>query len=96
MNNSLYVGVIQTSLNDDAAWVDDMPTNWQHCIRISSSEERRAKKEIRNYFASLRRPDQQPDIVVLPELSVPMGFKRKLLRAAEKLEAIVIAGSTTA
>ena len=92
MNDTLKVGVIQTSLHDEAAWVDDKSGNWQQCVRMSSLEERRAKKEIRHYLASLRGLDRQPDIVLLPELAVPIGFERKLQKAAEKLELIVIAG----
>ena len=92
VNNALNVGVIQTSLHDEAAWVDDKSGNWQQCVRMSLLEERRAKKEIRHYLAALRGLDRQPDIVLLPELAVPIGFEHKLKRAAEKLESIVIAG----
>ena len=41
---------------------------------------------------SLRGMDGQPDIVIFPELSVPIGYQRQLRRAAEELEAIIIAG----
>ena len=92
LNNTLNVGVIQTSLHDEAAWVDDMSGNWKACVRMSFHEERRAKKEIRHYLASLRSMERQPDIVLLPELAVPIGFERQLKRAAEALESIVIAG----
>ena len=92
VNNALNVGVIQTSLHDEAAWVDDKSGNWQECVRMSLLEERRAMKEIRHYFASLRGSDPQPDIVLLPELAVPLGFEHKLKKAAEQLESIVIAG----
>ena len=92
VNNTLNVGVIQTSLHDKAAWVDDKSDNWRQSVRISLLEERRAKTEIRHYLASLRGLNRQPDIVLFPELSVPIGFEYKLKRAAEKLESIVIAG----
>ncbi|TWI24114.1 carbon-nitrogen hydrolase family protein [Mesorhizobium tianshanense] len=92
MNSALFIGVVQTSLDHEAAWVDDGKGDWQQCVRISELEERRAKKEIRHYLASLRGLDRRPDIVLLPELAVPIGFEHKLKRAAEKLEAIIIAG----
>lgn len=92
VNEQLYVGVIQTSLHAEAAWIDDKSGNWQNCVRISAIEERRAKKEIRHFLASLRGLDHLPDIILLPELSVPLGFESKLRRAAEKIEAIIIAG----
>jgi predicted amidohydrolase len=92
LNNELLVGVIQTSLDYKAAWVDDKTGMWKECVRISAIEERRARKEIRHHLASLRGLDQRPHIVLLPELAVPLGFERKLTKAAEKLESIVIAG----
>lgn len=91
-NDRLNIGVVQTSLNADAAWIDDKSGNWQKCVRMSAIEERRAKKEIRHFLASLRGLDTLPDIVLFPELSVPLGFETNLKRAAEKLEAIIIAG----
>ena len=91
-NETLKVGVIQTSLNDNAAWIDDDSRSWRQCVRMSFHEERRAKKEIRHYLASLKGLERQPDIVLFPELSVPIGFQRQIIRAAEKLEAIIIAG----
>ncbi len=92
VNDRLYVGVIQTSLHAEAAWVDDKSGDWQSCVRMSAIEERRAKKEIRHFLASLRGLHRPPDIILLPELSVPLGFEPKLRRAAEKLESIIIAG----
>lgn len=92
VNERIYVGVIQTSLHAEAAWVDDKSGNWQSCVRMSAIEERRAKKEIRHFLASLRGLDHLPDIILLPELSVPLGFEPKLRKAAEKLESIIIAG----
>lgn len=91
-NDRLNIGVVQTSLNADAAWIDDKSGNWRKCVRMSAIEERRAKKEIRHFLASLRGLDTLPDIVLFPELSVPLGFEPNLKRAAEKLEAIIIAG----
>ena len=92
VNNSLQIGIVQTSLDAEAAWVDDKMGNWQQCVRMSEIEERRAKKEIRHFLASLRGVERQPDIVLFPELSVPLGFLPKLKRAAEKLQSIIIAG----
>lgn len=92
MNRTLSVGVIQTSLNYETAWIDDKSGNWKTCVKISHLEEKRAKKEIRHYLATLRGLNRQPDVVLLPELAVPIGFENKLKRAAERLESIVIAG----
>lgn len=63
VNDRLHIGVIQTSLHAEAAWVDDETGNWEQCVRMSEVEERRAKKEIRHYLASLRGVDRLPDII---------------------------------
>ena len=60
LSEVLRVGVIQTSLHADAAWIDDGSGNWRQCVRMSLIEELRAKKEIRHYLASLRGLDSQP------------------------------------
>ena len=94
INKTLTVGVIQTSLDASAAWqsIKDVGGDWKKCVQMSSLEERRAKKEIRHFLSSLKGMEQLPDIVVLPELSVPIGFKNHLRSIAEKMETIIIAG----
>ena len=92
IRHDLSVGIIQTSLQAEAAWSDDGSGNWKKCVRMSRVEELRAKREIRNFLASLLGCNPPPDIVLLPELSVPLAFQRQLERAAEKLETIIIAG----
>jgi predicted amidohydrolase len=81
---TLKLGVIQTSLDPLAAWAAGP--------KMSPCEEERAILEIKNYFAALRQEQTPPDIVVLPELSVPVGFEGKLRAMASKLESVVIAG----
>ena len=93
INEVIYVGVIQTSLDYEAAWVDEKHGIWQDCVRISTS--RRATRQkgsppLLCIAAGLRTA--AADIVLLPELAVPIGFERHLKRAAETLEAIIIAG----
>lgn len=90
LKETLNVGIIQTSLNYEAAWKSS--SAWEDTIRMSYLEERRAKKEIRHYLASLHALEKKPDIVLLPELSVPLGYENKLKRSAEAMESIIIAG----
>lgn len=110
LNEHLHVGVIQTSLKAEAAWVDDGAGNWQNCLQMSFYEELRAKREIRHFLAYMKgqgslqgnkknefhqeflERNSSPDIILLPELAVPVGFEKQLKRAAEQLEAIIIAG----
>lgn len=92
LNEHLHIGVVQTSLNAEAAWFDDGVSNWRNSVRMSQHEELRAKREIRHFLASLKGRKPSPNIILFPELAVPIGFEKQLMRAAEKLEAIVIAG----
>ena len=59
---------------------------------MSSIEERRAVREIRHYLASIGSMNQSADVILFPELSVPIGFVRHLERSAEKLQTILVAG----
>ena len=90
-NETLSIGVIQTSLDANAAWVIG-PAGWQSAIKMSLLEEKRAAKEIRHFLASLNSLERRPDIILLPELSVPMGYEAQLKDAAEKMGSIIIAG----
>lgn len=91
LKDKLNVGVVQTSLDANAAWVDD-GAGWKSVVRMSLLEEKRANKEIRHFLASLNGLETKADIVLLPELSVPIGYEQKLKDAAEKMESIIIAG----
>lgn len=91
-NETLIVGIVQTSLDYEAAWTGGDGIAWDDTMHISGLEEKRAKKEIRHYLASLHTLEKKPDIVLLPELSVPLGYENKLKRSAEAMESIIIAG----
>lgn len=90
LKETLHVGIIQTSLDYEAAWKSGAA--WEDTVRMSYLEEKRAKKEIRHYLASLHALERKPDIVLLPELAVPLGYENKLKRSAEAMESIIIAG----
>lgn len=91
MRDAITVGVVQTSLDYKAAWRGDS-ADWRDAVRMSRSEERRARREVRHYLAFMRDSDRRPDVILFPELSVPIGFVDQLRRSAEVLEAIVVAG----
>ena len=90
LNDKLVVGVVQTSLDHEAAWKSGL--TWREAVQISPTEEMRAKKEIRHFLSALGGLDRKPDIVLLPELATPLGYESKLRRIAEKLECIIVAG----
>ncbi|MCG8097229.1 MAG: hypothetical protein JAZ17_27005 [Candidatus Thiodiazotropha endolucinida] len=93
-NKTLTVGVIQTSLDANAAWrsLDDVGGDWTKCVRMSELEEKRAIKEIRHFLASFNGMENHADIVLLPELSVPIGYERRLRSIAEEMQTVIIAG----
>lgn len=91
MNKNFKVSIVQTSLDAESAWLDSS-TNWKDAVRISEIEERRAKKEIRQFLSGFKSDPNKPSIILLPELSVPIGLERYLRRCAERFEVIIIAG----
>ncbi|MDG1418675.1 MAG: hypothetical protein P8P99_12805 [Maricaulis sp.] len=94
VSDVMKVGVIQTSLNAEAAWEhsENVGGDWKQSVRISAVEENRAVKEIRQYLSSLNNSDNKPDIILLPELAVPLGFQKRLENIASSMQSIIIAG----
>jgi predicted amidohydrolase len=80
----LRVGVIQTTVDNVAAWSGG--------LSMSKVEEERAIAEIQQHLAALNVEDSSPQIILLPEVSVPLGFMPRLRRAAATMNAIIIAG----
>lgn len=83
------IGVVQTSLDFTSAWANGP--------KMSKSEEEWAIHEIRKFIAALhqervKKDSAKVDIILLPELSVPVGFVNKLRSIATQLETIIIAG----
>ncbi|RWN27573.1 hypothetical protein [Mesorhizobium sp.] len=84
LDEFLRVGVIQTTVDNLAAWSSGL------CM--SFVEEERAVSEIQQHLAALNLEDPKPHIVLLPEVAVPLGFLPRLRRIAAKMNSIIIAG----
>ena len=84
LRDYLKVGIIQTSLDAEAAW-NSGPT-------ISASEERYVWGQIKHAFRNFCMGSERPDIIVLPELSIPRGYLKDLKLLSSKLCSIVVAG----
>jgi predicted amidohydrolase len=80
----LRVGIIQTTVDADAAWSAD--------VNMSSIEEERVVSEMQQHLASLALEVPKPDIILLPEVTVPLGFTGRLRRIASQMNCIIIAG----
>lgn len=84
LREQLRVGIVQTTVDHEAAWIDG--------LSMSPSEEERAVFEIQQHLASLAQENPPPDIVLLPEVSVPLGFVGRLRRLSAQMNAVIIAG----
>jgi predicted amidohydrolase len=85
LNESLYVGLIQTNVDAASAWRTEP--------RMETVEQSKAWEEIRWAFRSFSAADPKPDLIVLPELSVPRGRIGSLRKMAASLGSIVVAGT---
>ncbi len=86
LREKLRVAIIQTTLDASCAWEDPKR------LQISALEEKRAVAEIGRGFSDLYQNQLAPNVVILPELSVPRGFLDELARLAESIGSLVIAG----
>jgi predicted amidohydrolase len=85
--DKLKIGLIQTTLNDALAW----PVG--NCsFKMSRVEEMKIWKEIKKGFVNLKNHSTQPHIVILPELTVPLGYIEEIKRIAKKMGVVVIGG----
>jgi hypothetical protein len=81
---SLRVGLIQTTLDAAVAW-ENKPV-------MSSEEQTRAWTEISHTIRSMGGASAKPNIILLPELSLPRGRIADLKRVACRIGAVIIAG----
>ena len=84
LRESLYVGLVQTNLDAESAW--------RKAPRMETIEQEKAWQEIRWAFRSFSASTPSPDLILLPELSVPQGRVGSLRRMGASLGSIVIAG----
>lgn len=84
--DELTVGVIQTTMDSDAAWKKGSSP------RISIAEDNRAWHEIRRSMRALSDHDEQPKIVLLPELALPRTRLADFERLVCSMNAIAIVG----
>lgn len=87
-NDSLKIGFIQTIVEGSVAWGSIKPYNKQ----MSATSEERAWYEIKKGFTDLMRGYGKPNIIIIPELSVPLGYEHQLRRLVASSGAVVIAG----
>ncbi|MGY3486912.1 putative amidohydrolase [Bradyrhizobium sp. USDA 4011] len=84
-NNGLNVGVvIQTTVHAANAW--------KNSLQMAPIEERAVIAQMQHQLAALAQESTPPQIVLLPELTVPVGFLPNLRVIAAQMNAVLIAG----
>lgn len=86
LRNTLHIGFIQTIVENAVAWGDQDP------IVMSKVSEERVWAEIKKGFVDLLNGYKRPQLIVIPELSVPHGYEYELRKLSASSGAVVIAG----
>lgn len=86
----LNIGFIQTIVEGAIAWPKE--EGKPSARNMSEISERRAIEEVKKGFIDLLNNDEKPHIIILPELSIPLGFEYELRQLCAASGAVVIAG----
>ena len=84
LEDFLRLGIIQTTVDDTAAWASG--------ISMTRIEEESVIAEMQQHLAALAGAESPPQIVLLPEVTVPIGFVERLRGIAINMNSILIAG----
>lgn len=84
---ALTLGIIQTTLNYEAAW---NPSSGEP--KISAAEDSRAWHEIRRAMRALADHDDQPRIILLPELALPRTRLDEFERLVCSMNTLAVVG----
>jgi hypothetical protein len=87
LESSLKIGFVQTTVDEEFAWSEPMPT-----IQMKSIVQRKVWQEIRKGFYELKDYLNRPQIIILPELTVPRGNINDLMALSKDIGSVVIAG----
>lgn len=82
----LKIGIIQTIVDGQLAWETPYST------KMNASVELKVWQEIKKGFRNLKNGKDQPHIIVMPELTVPLGYKNDLINLSKDIGSVVIAG----
>lgn len=87
-NQFLKIGFIQTVLEGRMAWGSAAPYN----KRMSAISEEKAWYEIKKGFIDLLNGYERPEIIVIPELSIPSCYEYDLRKLCASSGAVIIGG----
>ena len=83
----LTVGIIQTNVDYEMAW-----ENPELSLNMNRNAQEKAWFDIKKGFCNLNNVYHRPQIIVLPELTVPHGYVEDLKILSKAVGAVVIAG----
>ena len=84
----LKVGFIQTNLDSDLAWGPDNDVS----LQMKEEAENHVWQEVKKGFHKLYNHHSKPDIIVMPELTLPNAYQSELRRLAQEMNAVVFTG----
>ncbi len=87
LESYLNIGFIQTILDGDLSWD---PTTGS--INMLQFAQEKVWHEIKKGFTDLKSDNIKPNIIVLPELTLPHCYLSELRRLSQEIGAVVIAG----
>jgi predicted amidohydrolase len=88
LEENLKIGLIQTTIDHELAWSDDKSLP----VHILPPTEEYVWAEIRKGFIFLKNHSSKPHIILLPELTIPLGRVNDLRKLCAKINAVIIAG----
>lgn len=84
LREHVRIALIQTALNPDYAW--------KSAINMNPTTERKLYQEIKKGFSILNDHMMQPNLILMPELSVPHGYLNDLTILCRSIGAVIVAG----
>ena len=84
LQDHVRIALIQTALNPDYAW--------KYNINMNPTAEKKLYQEIKKGFSILNDHMMQPHLILMPELSVPLGYLNDLSLLCSQIGAVIVAG----
>jgi hypothetical protein len=88
MEDWLKIGLIQTTLDNHTAWSQ----NGHQQVAMNVDEENRIWHEIKKGMTNIKSQNQNPQIICLPELTIPISRLNGLINLSKKIGSVIIGG----
>jgi hypothetical protein len=90
LREELIIGFIQTAVYESVAW--PLNPNGEFSKNMSAISEAQVIQEIEKGFNDIQNTDERPHIIILPELSIPLGYRNTIKKLSAATGAVVIGG----